>query len=243
MLNNRLLDSYLSASTEVEKKLASARFELEEQKKALLEAKEALIKRIENILPKFVDSAISTVVSFNAPRVEQMSIDEIRKMKEKLETEKTGAIEAGIDSLRSCPDWLWCPQSSTSTSSDPIDSLGITYEGAIWKSFENYSQSLERILAAHGLKIEEGYRRSPFKPWFLSDEELKELNKTVGRAHQIYCATRSTCRSLEDSLKAARARETDFHSVLLASRHASANCFLLCILKHFRRGFRQSAAP
>ena len=196
----------MPTSTQIEKKLSLARIELKKGEKQLLEKKELLIRGIEAILPKFIDKAITTVVSCNAARIDQMSVDELRKMKEELEGEKPIAIQTGATALRTSPDWLSCFESGMTAPRAAIDQSGLSQFGPIWKAFENYSRSLESVFARYGLKVGDDYQNA-LKPMILHRQAVLVPNRAVGDAHVNYCVVKYRCDSLEESLREAKARE------------------------------------
>jgi len=163
--------------------------------------KAPLIRGIESILPKFIDKAIAIVISRNAPRIDQMPVDELRKMKAELEKEKPVAIETGIRALERSPDWLSCDQHGM-TLRRAFDESGVSQFGTIWKTFQNFSRSLENVFTRYGLKVGDS-----FNPMILHLQAVLIPNRAVGDAHANYCRAKYRCDSLEDALKEAKARE------------------------------------
>jgi hypothetical protein len=163
--------------------------------------KAPLIRGIESILPKFIDKAIAIVISRNAPRIDQMPVDELRKMKAELEKEKPVAIETGIRALERSPDWLSCDQHGM-TLRRAFDESGVSQFGPIWKTFQNFSRSLENVFTRYGLKVGDS-----FNPMILHLQAVLIPNRAVGDAHANYCRAKYRCDSLEDALKEAKARE------------------------------------
>ncbi len=198
-------------SEDAKMKLEAMRLELEATQKALLEMRDAFIKDLEVILPVSVDKAISKIISLNADLVEQLPKEKLAELKKELAEEKPKAMEKGLSSLRSSPEWLWSPSSGARTQRDPLDHLhGIRTEGAIWTSFEKYSLNLETIFRKHGFKIESGdYHQSVFSVSGLlePDRSLHERNEAIGRAHREYYKAKWDFNIHEKRLNEAKARE------------------------------------
>jgi hypothetical protein len=174
-----------------------------------------LVQKLREAFPGFVDSAIRRLVEKNASRIDQLSPEELRKMKIEIEKEKPKAIETALKAFDSCPDWLWCPSSATGYREDPIDDSGVSEEGAIWKVLQRYSRPLEEIFARYGLGVGvpvvpgatiTGYPlKLPYR--FLEDHALKELNIAVGEAHEGFCRAKRDVEALERELKENEALE------------------------------------
>ena len=205
----------LSTSKEIQQRLDLARTELENSQQQLLESKTVLLQKLREVFPGFVDLAIRRLVEKNASRIDQMSPEELRKMKIEIENEKPKAIENALKAFDSCPDWLWCRSSATGYREDPIDDSGVSEEGAIWKVLQGYSRPLEEIFARYGLGVGvpvvpdatvTGYPlKLPYR--FLEDHALKELNIAVGEAHEGFCRTKRDVEVLERELKETGALE------------------------------------
>ena len=198
----------LQTSKEIQERLDVARTELENSQQLLLESKSVLIQNLREVFPGFVDSAIGRLVEKNASRIDQMSPEELRKMRMEIEKEKPKAIESALKTFDSCPDWLWCRSSTRAYKEDPIDDSGVSEEGGIWKLLQRYSKPLEEIFTRYGLGVI-GAADSPLKlPYrFLEDHGLKELNLAVGEAHESFCRAKRDVGVLERQLKEAGARE------------------------------------
>jgi len=87
----------LATSKEIQQRLDLARTELENSQQQLLESKMVLVQKIREVFPGFVDSAIRRLVEKNASRIDQLSPEELRKMRMEIEKEKPKAIE----------NWIW----------------------------------------------------------------------------------------------------------------------------------------
>ena len=205
----------LPTSKEIQQRLDLARTELENSQQQLLESKTALIRKLREAFPGFVDSAIRRLVEKNASRIDQMSPEELKKMKMEIEKEKPKAIENALKAFDSSPDWLWCPSSATGYREDPIDDSGVSEEGAIWKMLQGYSRPLEDIFARYGISvglpivpgatITDYPLKLPYR--FLQDHALKELNIAVGEAHEGFCKAKRDVEVLERELKETEALE------------------------------------
>jgi len=205
----------LPTSKEIQQRLGLARTELENSQQQLLESKTVLVQKLREAFPGFVDLAIRRLVEKNASRIDQMSPEELRKMKIEIENEKPKAIENALKAFDSCPDWLWCRSSATGYKEDPIDDSGVSEEGAIWKVLQGYSKPLEEIFARYGLGIGipvvsdatvTGYPlKLPYR--FLEDHALKELNIAVGEAHEGFCRAKRDVEVLVSELKENEALE------------------------------------
>jgi len=202
-------------SKEIQQRLDLARTELENNQQQLLESKTALVQKLRGAFTGFVNLAIRRLVEKNASRIDQMSPEELRKMKIEIEKEKPKAIENALKAFDSCPDWLWCPSSATGYREDPIDDSGVSEEGAIWKVLQGYSRPLEEIFARYGLSvgapvvpgatITDYPLKLPYR--FLEDHALKELNIAVGEAHERFCRAKRDVEVLERELKETEALE------------------------------------
>jgi exonuclease VII large subunit len=202
-------------SKEIQQRLDLARTELEKSQQQLVESKTALIQKLREAFPGFVDSAIRRLVEKSASRIDQMSPEELRKMKMEIEKEKPKAIENALKAFDSSPGWLWCPSSATGYREDPIDDSGVSEEGAIWKVLQGYSKPLEEIFTRYGLSvglpmvpgatITDYPLKLPYR--FLEDHALKELNIAVGEAHEGFCRAKRDVEVLERQLKETGARE------------------------------------
>jgi hypothetical protein len=200
----------LPTSKEIQEKLDLAHTELEGKRQQLLESKSALIRELRDVFPGFVDGAIRRVVEKNASRIDQLSTEELAKMKMEIEKEKPKAIENAFREFDSSPDWLWCPSSGTRSKEDPFAFVGIGEEGPIWKLLEEYSKPLEKILARYGLSVTvptvmDRPLKLPYR--FLEDPRLKEYNVAVGRAHEEFCEAKGKAEALEVELKEIKALE------------------------------------
>jgi hypothetical protein len=205
----------LPTSKEIQQGLDLARTELEKSKQQLLQSKMALAQRLRDAFSGFVDSAIRRLVEKNASRIDQLSPEELRKMKIEIEKEKPKAIENALKAFDSCPGWLWCPSSATGYREDPIDDSGVSEEGAIWKVLQGYSRNLEEIFPRYGLSvglpmvpgatITDYPLKLPYR--FLQDHALKELNIAVGEAHESFCRSKRDVEVLERQLKETGALE------------------------------------
>ncbi len=205
----------LPTSKEIQQRLGLARTELEKSQKQLLESKATLIERLRETFPGFADSAIRRLVEKNASRIDQMSPEELKKMKIEIEKQKPKAIENALKAFDACPDWLWCRSSATGYREDPIDDSGVSEEGAIWKVLQGYSKPLEEIFARYGVgvglpmvpgaTITDYPLKLPYR--FLEDHALKELNITVGEAHESFCRAKRDVEVLERQLKETGALE------------------------------------
>ena len=199
----------LATSNETQQRLDLARTELENSQQQLLESKTVLVRKLREAFPGFVDSAIRRLVEKNASRIDQLSPEELRKMKMEIEKEKPKAIETALKAFDSCPDWLWCRSSAKGYREDPIDDSGVSEEGAIWKVLQGYSRPLEEIFARYGLGVGvpvvpdatvTGYPlKLPYR--FLEDHALKEVNIAVGEAHEGFCRAKRDVEVLERELK------------------------------------------
>jgi exonuclease VII large subunit len=202
-------------SKEIQQRLDLARTELENNQQQLLESKTALVQKLREVFPGFVDSAIRRLVEKNASRIDQMPPEELRKMKIEIEKEKPKAIENALKTFDSCPEWLWCRSSVTGYREDPIDDSGVSEEGAIWKVLQGYSKPLEEIFTRYGVSvglpmvpsatITDYPLRLPYR--FLEDHALKELNIAVGEAHESFCRAKRDVEVLERQFKETIARE------------------------------------
>lgn len=202
----------MSTSKDIEQKLQSARVELEKKEKQLLESKEALIQKLEDIFPGYVDSAMERVVSGNASRIGELTPEQLRDMKKELEREKPKAIENTFKGMRASQDWLWCQTGGTSYSTDPISILGIREEGPIWGLVRSYDGPIVAVFKRYGLDeaIPPGskYPMFPLKPHYrFLEEKAKELNEMVGQAHKEYCSAKIQVKTLEQALAETRALE------------------------------------
>ena len=205
----------LPTSKEIQERLDLARTELEKNQQQLLESKTVLLQKLREAFTGFVDSAIRRLVEKNASRIDQMSPEELRKMKIEIENEKPKAIENALKAFDSSPDWLWCPSSATGYREDPIDYSGVSEEGAIWKVLQGYSRPLEEIFARYGLSVglpmvpDATITDYPLKlPYrFLEDHALKEPNIAVGEAHIGFCRAKRDVEVLERELKENEALE------------------------------------
>ncbi len=205
----------MPTSKEIQQRLGLARTELEKSQKQLLESKATLIERLRETFPGFADSAIRRLVEKNASRIDQMSPEELKKMKIEIEKQKPKAIENALKAFDACPDWLWCRSSATGYREDPIDDSGVSEEGAIWKVLQGYSKPLEEIFARYGVgvglpmvpgaTITDYPLKLPYR--FLEDHALKELNITVGEAHESFCRAKRDVEVLERQLKETGALE------------------------------------
>jgi hypothetical protein len=205
----------LPTSKEIQQRLDLARTELENSQQLLLESKTVLVQRLREAFAGFVDSAIRRLVEKNASRIDQMSPEELRKMRIEIEKEKPKAIETALKAFDSCPDWLWCPSSASAYKEDPIDDSGVSEEGAIWKVLQGYSRPLEEIFARYGLSdglpvvsgatITDYPLKLPYR--FLEDHALKESNIAVGEAHEGFCRAKRDVEVLERELKETGALE------------------------------------
>jgi hypothetical protein len=205
----------LPTSKEIQQRLDLARTELEKSQQQLLESKTVLVQKLREVFPGLVDSAIRRLVEKNASRIDQLSPEELRKMKIEIEKEKPKAVENALNAFDSCPDWLWCPSSATGYKEDPIDDFGVSEEGAIWKVLQGYSRPLEEIFTRYGLSvglpmvpgatITDYPLKVPYR--FLEDHALKELNIAVGEAHEGFCRAKRDVEVLERQLKETGARE------------------------------------
>jgi hypothetical protein len=205
----------LPTSKEIQQRLDLARTELEKWQQQLLESKTVLVQKLREVFPGLVDSAIRRLVEKNASRIDQLSPEELRKMKIEIEKEKPKAVENALNAFDSCPDWLWCPSSATGYKEDPIDDFGVSEEGAIWKVLQGYSRPLEEIFGRYGLSVglpmvpDATITDYPLKlPYrFLEDHALKELNIAVGEAHERFCRAKRDVEVLERQLKETEAVE------------------------------------
>jgi exonuclease VII large subunit len=205
----------LPTSKEIQQQVDLARTELEKSKQQLLESKTVLVQKLREAFPGFAHSAIRKLVEKNASRIDQMSPEELKKMKIEIEKEKPKAIENALKKFDSCPDWLWCPSSATGYKEDPIDDSGVSEEGAIWKVLQGYSRPLEETFARYGLSvgvpvvpgatIDDYPLKLPYR--FLEDHALKELNNAVGEAHESFCRAKRDVEVLERQLKETGALE------------------------------------
>jgi len=205
----------LPTSKEIQQRLDLARTELEKIQQQLLGSKTVLVQKLREVFPGFVDLAIRRLVEKNASRIDQLSPEELRKMKIEIENEKPKAIENALEAFDSCPDWLWCRSSATGYREDPIDDSGVSEEGAIWKVLQGYRRPLEEIFARYGLGVGvpvvpdatvTGYPlKLPYR--FLEDHALKELNIAVGEAHEGFCRAKRDVEVLERELKENEALE------------------------------------
>jgi exonuclease VII large subunit len=204
----------LPTSKEIQQRLDLARTELEKNQQQLLESKTALVQKLRETFPGFVDSAIRRLVEKNASRIDQMPPEELRKMKIEIEKEKPKTIENTLKAFDSSPDWLWCPSSATGYREDPIDDSGVSEEGAIWKVLQGYSRPLEETFARYGLSdglpmipgaITDYPLKLPYR--FLEDHASKELNIAVGEAHESFCRAKRDVEVLERQLKETEALE------------------------------------
>ena len=205
----------LPTSKEIQQRLDLARTELEIEQQQLLGSKMVLVQKLREVFPGFVDSAIRRLVEKNVSRIDQLSPEELRKMKIEIENEKPKAIENALKAFDACPDWLWCRSSATGYREDPIDDSGVSEEGAIWKALQRYSRPLEEIFARYGLGVGvpvvadatvTGYPlKLPYR--FLEDHALKELNIAVGEAHERFCRAKRDVEVLERELKENEALE------------------------------------
>ena len=143
----------LPTSKEIQQQLDLTRTELENSQQQLLESKTALAKKLREAFSGFVDSAIRRLVEKNVSRIDQLSPEELRKMKIEIEKEKPKAIENALKAFDSSPGWLWCPSSATGYREDPIDNSGVSEEGAIWRVLQGYSRPLEEIFTRYGLSV------------------------------------------------------------------------------------------
>ena len=199
----------LPTSKEIQQRLDLARTELEKRQQQLLESKMVLVQKLREAFPGFVDSAIRRLVEKNASRIDQLSPEELRKMKIEIENEKPKAIENALKTFDSCPDWLWCPSSATGYREDPIDDSGVSEGGSIWKVLQGYSKPLEGIFTRCGVSVglpmvsDATITDYPLKlPYrFLEDHALKELNIAVGEAHERFCRLKRDVEVLEIQLK------------------------------------------
>lgn len=201
-------------SQEIDEELRHLQKELEKKKHGLLERREVLIQRLEEIFPVFFDSAIERVISNNADRILDLPAGDIGKLREELNQEKPNTIQDLFNALRSSQDWLQCPLPHTSSSSDPIGLSGINYDGSIWKLIEGYSRRVSEIFSRYDLKVHSpiglwDYQKDLLKPLhgFFEIHKLKEFNDALGKAHSEYCNMRSRIESFEQELKQARALE------------------------------------
>jgi hypothetical protein len=205
----------LPTSKEIQQRLDLARTELENSQQLLLESKTVLLQKLREAFTGFVDLAIRRLVEKNASRIDQMSPEELRKMKIEIENEKPKAIENALKAFDSSPDWLWCRSSATGYTEDPIDDSGVSEEGAIWKVLQGYSRPLEEIFARYGLSVglpmgpDATITDYPLKlPYrFLEDHALKEPNIAVGEAHEGFCRAKRDVEVLERELKENEALE------------------------------------
>jgi len=205
----------LPTSKEIQQRLDLARTELEKSQQQLLGSKTVLVQKLREVFPGFVDLAIRRLVEKNASRIDQLSPEELRKMKIEIENEKPKAIENALKAFDSCPDWLWCRSSATGYREDPIDDSGVSEEGAIWKVLQGYRRPLEEIFARYGLGVGvpvvpdatvTGYPlKLPYR--FLEDHALKELNIAVGEAHEGFCRAKRDVEVVESELKENEALE------------------------------------
>jgi hypothetical protein len=191
------------SSAEVAKVLESARQELKLKEKVLLKKKHKFMEELRPLLVSQIDAAIANIVSRNADRIEALGT-ELKTMKNAIDTAKTSAVESGLQALESCPDWLQSSQS--------IDGLGVTEQGRIWQSLQSYSNNLRKIMQGYGLtvdqKLAEGFFISPLTLHLASGTKLQEINESeVAPAHRDYCNCQNKVASLEEELKAAKARE------------------------------------
>jgi len=199
----------LPTSKEIQQRLDMARTELEKRQQQLLGSKTVLVQKLREVFPGFVDLAIRRLVEKNASRIDQMSPEELRKMKIEIENEKPKAIENALKTFDSCPDWLWCPSSATGYREDPIDDSGVSEGGSIWKVLQGYSKPLEGIFTRCGVSVglpmvsDATITDYPLKlPYrFLEDHALKELNTAVGEAHERFCRLKRDVEVLEIQLK------------------------------------------
>ncbi len=205
----------LPTSKETQQRLDLARTELENSQQQLLESKMVLLQKLREAFPGFVDLAIRRLVEKNASRIDQLSPEELRKMKIEIEKEKPKAIEKALKAFDASQDWLWCRSSATGYREDPIDDSGVSEEGAIWKLLQGYSKPLEEIFTRYGLSVgvpmvaDATITDSPLKlPYrFLEDHALKELNIAVGEAHEGFCRAKRDVEVLERELKETEALE------------------------------------
>ena len=199
----------LPTSKEIQQRLDMARTELEKRQQQLLGSKTVLVQKLREVFPGFVDLAIRRLVEKNASRIDQMSPEELRKMKIEIENEKPKAIENALKTFDSCSDWLWCPSSATGYREDPIDDSGVSEGGSIWKVLQGYSKPLEGIFTRCGVSVglpmvsDATITDYPLKlPYrFLEDHALKELNTAVGEAHERFCRLKRDVEVLEIQLK------------------------------------------
>jgi hypothetical protein len=205
----------LPTSKEIQQRLDLARTELENSQQLLLESKTVLLQKLREAFTGFVDLAIRRLVEKNASRIDQMSPEDLRKMKIEIENEKPKAIENALKAFDSSPDWLWCRSSATGYKEDPIDDSGVSEEGAIWKVLQGYSRPLEETFARYGLSvgtpvvpgatITDYPLKLPYR--FLEDHALKGPNIAVGEAHEGFCKAKRDLEVLERELKETEALE------------------------------------
>jgi len=202
-------------SAEIQKSLESSRQKLQLKETALLDKKAAFIEEVKRLLPSKFDRAISEIIASNANHVNELTADELRKMKSAIAEERPKAIQKGITALETS-DWLWCQSSGVTSGNDPIGYSGVNEQGAIWQSLHNYSKDVETILQRFGLQVEKRMASYSFSPFHLSvpriytgttKERLQEINEGFIIAHEEYCKSKSEVNSLEEQLTRTKAKE------------------------------------
>lgn len=197
----------MSKSKKIEEELKVARKEVPKRLRKLLKTKVVITKKLRKAFRNLAAQAISTVVSRNASRMQQLSQNKVRAMKRELRLEQRRALEKAFRAFASSPDWMWYPRSFAS-SSDPLDDSGINQEGRLWKLLEEYATPLKDVFGKYGLTVPRFAFRTPWRFFFFcGDSDLKSANREVGEAHDAYARARLNVEILERELKQAGALE------------------------------------
>jgi len=197
------------SSIEIEKSLETARKELQETERLLLESKAIFIEELRIRLPNELKNIISEIIGRSADRIQVLPTGEVAKMKAAIEAEKAKAIEKAVSILQKT-DWL-------AANGKSIDFPGLVQRGPIWIALQDYSTELRKLLESYGLKVDREYyggeRVSPFVlhiPFSTEKEKkekLQEADESVGKAYRRYSDTKARVENLEERLKQAQAQE------------------------------------